>query len=331
MSGDHGPQVTVPAALDALRTHPEFTIVLVGDDAGLRPLVDSAEETLRNRIEIRPASQVVGMDELPTQALRGKRDSSMRVAIELVKSGEAAACVSAGNTGALMATARYVLKMLPGIDRPAICSGIPAVGGHTFMLDLGANADCTAEHLLEFAVMGSALASAVEGNSSPRVALLNIGEEQIKGNERVKLADRYLAQSGLNYCGYVEGHHISSGTVDVIVTDGFAGNVALKTIEGTARYIGQMLREEFERGPVTRLEGLFARPTLQRLARRLDPQRYNGASFLGLRAIVVKSHGGAERVGFATAIRAALIEVEQAVPERISAVLARTHVAGPSL
>lgn len=326
MSGDHGAAVAVPAALDALRAHPELAIVLVGDESILAAYRDEAGAELAGRLEVRHASQVVAMDELPSQALRGKRDSSMRVAIDLVKSGDAAACVSAGNTGALMATARYVLKMLAGIDRPAICSAIPAVDGHTYMLDLGANADCTAEHLAEFAVMGSALVSALEGNSAPRIALLNIGEEQIKGNERVKLAGQYLARCGLNYQGYVEGHHISAGTVDVVVTDGFAGNVALKTIEGTARLLVNMMREEFTRNPLTRLEGLLAAPTLKRLGRRLDPQRYNGASFLGLRGIVVKSHGGADRVGFLAAIRAAMIEVEQSVPERISKVLAEARL-----
>ncbi len=328
MSGDHGPAISVPAALDALGQHPELAVILVGDQEILAQALQGASETLRARIELHHAAEIVTMDESPTQALRGKRDSSMRVAINLVKSGAAAASVSAGNTGALMAIAHYVLKMLPGIDRPAICSAIPAFGGHTYMLDLGANADCTAEHLVEFAVMGSALVAALENNPAPKIGLLNIGEEEIKGNERVKQAAQYLAQSGLNYQGYVEGHHISAGTLDVIVTDGFAGNVAVKTIEGTAKFIGRMLREEFTHNALSRMEGLAARPTLLRLQCRLDPQRYNGASFLGLRGIVVKSHGGADRIGFATAIRAALMEVEQAVPERISRVLSEAHVSG---
>lgn len=324
MSGDHGPAVILPAALDALRDAPRLEILLVGDEARLAGAVEAAGE-LRGRIFLKHASEVVAMDESPIQALRGKRDSSMRVAINLVKSREAAACVSAGNTGALMATARYVLKTLPGIDRPAICSAIPAVNGHVYMLDLGANADCTAEHLVEFAVMGSALVSALDGIDSPKIGLLNIGEEEIKGNDRVKLAAQMIAASGLHYVGYIEGNDITLGKVDVVVSDGFAGNVLIKSVEGTARFIGQMLKEEFARSTISRLEGLAARPTLRRLGRRLDPQRYNGASFLGLRGIVVKSHGNANRLGFRTAIRAALIEVAQKVPERISHTLAEAQ------
>lgn len=321
MSGDHGPSVTVPAALDALARHPEASILLVGDQALLERALEGARPELRKRIEIRHASQVVAMDELPSQALRGKRDSSMRVAINLVHSGEAGACVSAGNTGALMATARYVLKMLPGIDRPAICSAIPDLVDKTYVLDLGANADCEVEHLVQFAVMGSALVSALDGKASPSIGLLNIGEEQIKGNERVKRAAQILQASDLNYAGYVEGHHLSQGVVDVIVTDGFSGNVMLKAIEGTAHYIGQKMREEFKRNLFTRLQALAALPSLSRLRRGLNPQRYNGASFLGLRGIVVKSHGGADQLGFETAIHAALVEAEQRVPDLISRTL----------
>jgi len=324
MSGDHGPAVIVPACVDALSRHPELVVVLVGDESVLGKSLADVDPALRKRIEVRHASQVVGMDELPSQALRGKRDSSMRVAVNLVKAGEAAACVSAGNTGALMATSRYVLRMLPGIDRPAICSAIPNLGGQTWVLDLGANADCTAAHLVQFAAMGAALVSALDENPSPSIGLLNIGEEQIKGNERVKQAAAALEESGLNYQGYVEGHHINAGVVDVVVTDGFAGNVALKAMEGTAKFIADSVREEFSRTPLTKLQGLVAWPALARLRRRLDPQRYNGASFLGLRGIVVKSHGGADRLGFETAIHAALLEVEQAVPDRISRALLET-------
>ena len=322
MSGDHGPSVTVPAAIDALARHPEARILLVGDRDLLEQALGKVPGDLRGRIEIRHASQVVGMDELPSQALRNKRDSSMRVAINLVKSGEAGACVSAGNTGALMATARYVLKMLPGIDRPAICSAIPDLVDKTYVLDLGANADCEVEHLVQFAAMGAALVSALDGNPSPRIGLLNIGEEQIKGNERVKQAAQILQDSHLNYTGYVEGHHLSAGVVDVIVTDGFSGNVMLKAIEGTAHYIAQKMREEFTRNVFTRLQAFAAWPSLSRLRRGLNPQRYNGASFLGLRGIVVKSHGGADQLGFETAIHSALVEAEQGVPELISRTLA---------
>lgn len=322
MSGDHGPSVIVPAALDALTRRAGADIVLVGDRAVLEQALGKTSEPLRSRIHIQHASQVVDMDELPSQALRGKRDSSMRIAINLVESGEAEACVSAGNTGALMATAHYVLKMLPGIDRPAICSALPDLVNKTYVLDLGANADCDARDLVQFAVMGAALVSALDDNSSPRVGLLNIGEEQIKGNTLVKQAARILEQSDLNYTGYVEGDHLSRGVVDVIVTDGFSGNVMLKSIEGTAHYIGSKMREEFTRTLFTRLQALAARPVLSRLRQRLNPQRYNGASFLGLRGIVVKSHGSADRLGFEAAIHTALTEAERGVPKLISRSLA---------
>ncbi len=328
MSGDRGPGVAAAAALRALRAYPGLELVLVGDEAALSGALHQADDRQAERLRVHHTSQVVTMDEPVRQALRSKRDSSMRVAIDLVKSGEVAACVSAGNTGALMATARYVLKGLEGVDRPAICTAVPTRQGRTYMLDLGANADCTAGHLVQFAAMGAALAAAVGGVSSPSIGLLNIGSEQIKGSERVKKAARVLEASRLNYVGYVEGHDIGSGRVDVVVTDGFTGNVALKTMEGTARLIATILREEFTRNLVTRAEGLIAWPTLQRVHRRLDPQRYNGASFLGLRGIVVKSHGSADEVGFATAIRAAMIEVEQAVPERINCLLAEALSGG---
>lgn len=317
MSGDRGPDVTVPAVLDSLARNPQLAVILVGDEDLLKSVLERNNSQTHPRLAIRHASQVVAMDELPSQALRSKRDSSMRIAINLVKSGEAKACVSAGNTGALMATARYVLKMIGGIDRPAICSAMPAIDGRTYVLDLGANADCTSEQLVQFAVMGSALVSAIDERPEPRLALLNIGEEEIKGNDRVRRAAQLLQASGLNYVGYVEGNDITKGKADVVVTDGFAGNVALKSMEGTAQFIAQILRDEFGRSPINRLQGLIAWPTLRRLKRRLDPQRYNGASFLGLRGIVVKSHGNADRLGFFTAIQAAVIEVEQAVPTRI--------------
>lgn len=328
MSGDHGIEVAVPAALRVLAEQPELRLILVGDGQALADALRQRGALATARLQIEPASQVVGMDEMPAQALRGKRDSSMRVAVDLVKSGRASACVSAGNTGALMATARYVLKSLRGIDRPAICSALPAQGGPTYMLDLGANADCNASHLVQFAAMGAALASAVGGIDRPRLGLLNIGAEEIKGNERVKEAARILSASGLNYFGYVEGHDIAAGKVDVVVTDGFTGNVALKTMEGTARFISTIVRQEFSRDPLSKLGAVAAWPTLSRLRRRLDPQRYNGASFLGLRGIVVKSHGSADEVGFSTAIRAALAEVEQAVPERISRLLEEATTGG---
>jgi glycerol-3-phosphate acyltransferase PlsX len=321
MGGDHGPSVVVPAAVAILRKYPRVRLILVGDQTAIESQLGGAGTELRERLRVHHATQVVEMDELPSQALRGKKDSSMRVAINLVKNGEAAACVSAGNTGALMATSRFVLKTLPGIDRPAIISPIPAAGGHTHMLDLGANADCTAEHLVQFAVMGSALATAVHELERPRVGLLNIGEEEIKGNERVRQAGSMLSASHLNYIGYVEGDDIFSGRVDVVVTDGFVGNVALKTMEGLARLIANYIREEFTRNWFTMVVAVISRPVLRALKHRLDPRGYNGASLLGLQGIVIKSHGGADLMAFENAIRIAMIEVEKDVPARISRLL----------
>ncbi|MFA7388240.1 MAG: phosphate acyltransferase PlsX, partial [Thiohalobacteraceae bacterium] len=267
------------------------------------------------------AAEVVGMDESPSRALRFKKDSSMRVAIDLVKDGRAQACVSAGNTGALMATARYVLKTLPGIDRPAISSEIPSIQGYTQVLDLGANVDCSAEHLFQFAVMGSVLANAVHGLDAPRVGLLNIGEEEIKGNEQVREAAALLTGSSLNYIGFVEGNDVYTGGVDVVVCDGFVGNVALKTSEGVAKMIGHFMREEFSRTLLTRLIGALAMPVLKAFRNRIDPRSYNGATLLGLRGIVIKSHGGADAVAFENAINVAVLEVRKAVPDRIAHLL----------
>lgn len=316
MGGDHGPSVVVPAALRALSRHPGLQLILVGDEATLRTALPENDPRLA-RLHIQHASQTVGMDEPPSQALRTKKDSSMRVAINLVREARAQACVSAGNTGALMATARYVLKTLPGIDRPAIISAIPALQGHTHMLDLGANVDCSAEHLCQFAAMGSILASAVDNIESPRVGLLNVGAEEIKGNDQVKEAARLLENSGLNYIGYVEGDDIYGERVDVIVCDGFVGNVSLKTSEGVARMIGYYLRSEFKRTWYNRMVGLIALPVLKRLKERIDPRRYNGASLLGLQGIVIKSHGSADETAFANAIDIAVIEVDKDVPHRI--------------
>jgi glycerol-3-phosphate acyltransferase PlsX len=316
MGGDHGPAEVVPAALRALSRHPELQLILVGERTALEAALPAADDRLE-RLSIQHASETVGMDEPPAQALRLKKDSSMRVAINLVREGRASACVSAGNTGALMATARYVLKTLPGIDRPAIITAIPALQGHTHMLDLGANVDCSAEHLSQFAAMGSILATAVDNIERPRIGLLNVGAEQIKGNDQVKEAARLLAQSELNYIGYVEGDDIYGDRVDVIVCDGFVGNVSLKTSEGVARMIAEYLREEFRRTLYNRLVGLVALPILSKLKQRIDPRRYNGASLLGLQGIVIKSHGGADAIAFANAIDIAVIEVAKDVPRRI--------------
>jgi glycerol-3-phosphate acyltransferase PlsX len=258
------------------------------------------------------------MDESPALALRGKKDSSMRVAINLVKSGEAQACVSAGNTGALIATSRFVLKMLPGIDRPALAVVLPTMRGHTYVLDLGANVDCTAEHLLQFGVMGATLVSSVENKTKPSVGLLNIGQEEIKGNEVVKQAAELLRDSGLNFFGNIEGDDIYKGTTDVVVCDGFVGNVALKTSEGVAQMLSTYLREEFKRNLLTRLAGVVALPIIKAFKRRVDHRQYNGASLLGLRGIVIKSHGSADSYAFGCAIARAVDEVSGGMLRHIS-------------
>jgi glycerol-3-phosphate acyltransferase PlsX len=319
MGGDRGPAVVVPAALSALRDIPSLQLILVGQRAELDAMLQGQPAGVRERLRIHHASERVSMDELPSQALRNKKDSSMRVALDLVKAGEAGACVSAGNTGALMATGRFVLKTLPGIDRPAIAAPLPCINGHAHMLDLGANVESSAEQLCQFASMGSVMASAVDDIARPRVALLNIGEEAMKGNDRVKEAARVLSEAEINFVGFVEGDGIYKGLADVIVCDGFVGNVALKSGEGVAKMIGQFLRDEFQRTPLTRLAGMVATPVLRALRRRIDPREYNGASLLGLRGIVVKSHGGADQVAFRRAIEVALAEVRKDVPQRISA------------
>lgn len=317
MGGDHGPAVTVPASLLALKQHPGLKLILVGDEAQLSAELSRHGGALSERLAFQHASQVVAMDEAPSSALRGKKDSSMRVAINLVKQGDAQACISAGNTGALMATARFVLKTLEGIDRPALITALPTMTGHSHMLDLGANVDSSAEVLYQFAVMGSVLASAVDNNPSPTVGLLNVGEEEIKGNEQVKQAHKMLNGNGLNYIGYVEGDDIYKGTVDVIVADGFVGNVALKTSEGVGKMISFYMKQEFKRNILTKLAGLVALPVLRAFRRRIDPRAYNGASLVGLRGIVIKSHGSADAFSYSNAINEAVLEVEKNVPEKI--------------
>jgi len=326
MGGDHGPHVTVPAALKALADDDQLNIVLVGLEDAIQAELKAQKATTSSRLRIHHASQVVLMDESPQSAMKNKKDSSMRVAINLTKNGEANACVSAGNTGALMATSRFVLKTLPGIDRPAIASVLPSAKGSTYMLDLGANADCTAEHLLQFAVMGAMLASGVEHKENPTVGLLNIGSEDIKGNEVVKRAAELVRESHLNFYGNVEGDDIFKGTVDVVVCDGFVGNVALKTTEGLAKMMGGFLGQEFKRNWLTKLMALVSMPVLKAFKKRLDPSRYNGASFLGLRGIVVKSHGGADSFGFYHAIHVAIEEARNGVLKRITEQLEIEHI-----
>lgn len=325
MGGDHGAHVTVPAALEILRRDADVNIVLVGLVDVLEAELRVHRATVNSRLRIHPASEVVTMDDPPALALRSKKDSSMRVAINLVKSGEANACVSAGNTGALMAISRFVLKMLPGIERPAIASVLPTLNGHTHVLDLGANVDCSAEHLLQFGIMGAMLVAAVEHKERPSVGLLNIGEEDIKGNEVVKRAAELLRGSGLNFYGNVEGNDIYKGTTDVVVCDGFVGNVALKASEGLAKMIGELLKQEFKRNLLTKLAGLMATPVMNAFKKRVDPRRYNGASLLGLRGIVVKSHGGADIFAFEHAIEAAVEEVRNGVLRRITEQVSLLH------
>jgi glycerol-3-phosphate acyltransferase PlsX len=318
MGGDHGPVTTVPAVVESLDRHPDLAVVLVGDLSAIHAVLPHADRH-GGRLTLQAASQTVGMNEPPSSALRSKRDSSMRVAIELVREGAAQAAVSAGNTGALMAIARFVLKTLDGIDRPAICTALPTRGGGvTRVLDLGANVDCTAEDLYQFAVMGTVLAQEVAGIGHPRVALLNVGEEEIKGNDEVKRAASLLSASTLNYIGFAEGNDIFDGRADVITCDGFVGNVALKATEGVARMIGEYTREAFLANWRTRIAGLFAAPVLKGLRQRIDPRRYNGASLLGLRGVVVKSHGGADAFAFARAVEEAMAEGRERVPERIA-------------
>lgn len=323
MGGDLGPAAIVPAVAEFLRDHGDVGVSLVGRREELEVLTARHRIAGHDRLVTVEASQVVAMDELPADALRKKKDSSMRVALNLVRDDRAQACVSSGNTGALMATGRYVLKTLPGIDRPAIMSAIPAKGGHTHMLDLGANAHCTPQQLVQFAVMGTVVAGDIHGLSNPRVGLLNIGTEEIKGNETIRLAGQLLAQSDLNYVGFVEGHDIMSGRVDVVVTDGFTGNVALKTMEGAARLLFETAREEVAASWINRLGAVVARPLFRSIRNRVDPRRYNGASLVGLNGIVIKSHGGADALAFRNAIETALVEVQQGVPSQIGDLLER--------
>jgi glycerol-3-phosphate acyltransferase PlsX len=329
MGGDHGPPVTVAAAIRCARRNPGVNIVLVGRRDAIEAQLRGAK-AVAHRLQIREASEVVGMDEPPAQALRGKKDSSMRVAINLVKDGSASACVSAGNTGALMATARFVLKTLPGIDRPAICSALPTTKGHTYVLDLGANVNCTAEHLLQFGIMGAMLASAIDGTERPSIGLLNIGTEEIKGDAVVKQAADLLRASKLNFHGNVEGDDIYKGTTDVVVCDGFVGNVALKTSEGLARMLSGILKEEFGRSVLAKVAAVVAIPVLKKIKGRVDHRQYNGATLVGLKGIVVKSHGSADRYAFECAIERAVREVRQGVLARISREIELEHAAALS-
>ena len=321
MGGDHGPKVIVPAAKMALGEIPGIQLVLVGNEDQLKSEVDSLGLANEARIRIHHASEVVATDESPVLALKKKKDSSMRVAINIVKEGSAQAVVSAGNTGALMATAKYVLKMLPGIDRPAIIAELPSIGGTVHMLDLGANTVGSPEQLFQFAVMGAIVTSDIRRLDRPRIALLNIGVEDTKGHDTVRDAAALLNESGLNYIGFIEGNEIFSGKADVVVTDGFTGNVAIKTMEGTVGLAGHYLRRAFTRNFFAKIQAVLARGVLKNLAIEMDSRNYNGASLVGLNGIVIKSHGSADSYAFQHAIETALVEVKNQVPLQIGNLL----------
>lgn len=319
MGGDFGPRVTVPASLQVLRDHPTLCLTLVGDEAKISPLLSSLTPSERLRVTLLHTDEIVTMDDKVAVALRQKKKSSMRLAINLVHDKTVSACVSAGNTGALMAVSRFVLKTHASIERPAIMTALPTMKGHVHMLDLGANVDSEPQHLVQFAQMGSVVAEVLDGIQQPRVGLLNIGEEDIKGNELIKQTDALLKNTSLNYIGYVEGDGVFKGQADVVVCDGFVGNVALKASEGAARMMANVIKEEVARNWWTKLVGALAFPIWKGLKKQMDPGSYNGASLVGLTGIVVKSHGSADVDSFAQAVRVAIKEVENKVPELIQA------------
>lgn len=323
MSGDAGAPECIPGALRALAADPALELILVGQPSVIEPALVGVSADVRARLAVHAAASVVGMSEHPREAIRRRKDSSMRLAIDLVKEGRAQAMISAGNTGALTAMSHFVLKTLGPVERAPIMSAVPARnGGHTHMLDLGANSKATALQLAQFATMGSIVARDVYGITTPRVGLLNIGEEDTKGHEIVQAAHELIRASGVNYLGFVEGHDIFEETVDVVVTDGFTGNVALKTMEGLAKLIVEQLRTEFSRSTLSKLSGLLARPVLRRVGAGLDPRRYNGACMVGLTAVVVKSHGSADRLAFAQAISTAATAMRRGLPAAIASALA---------
>lgn len=340
MGGDFGPSVVIPAGLDALAIYPDMSLLCFGDKVQMETAgaTHTDWQTLRLRCEFVHTDEWVAMDESPAVALRSKKKSSMRLAIEAVKSHQADACVSAGNTGALVAVARFVLKTVPGIDRPALIYPLPmfvidnATGPSCIrMLDLGANVDCTATHLLQFAIMGNVIAQAVDGIEKPRVALLNIGSEAMKGNEAVRQASELLAATpSIHYTGFVEGHDLYHGHADVIVCDGFVGNVALKSSEGVLLALAEVAQHAFMQSLRGKSAALLALPILRQLKRRFDPRVHNGASLLGLNGSVIKSHGGADRGSFLHAITKAILEIQQAVPVRIRTAIADAITSGPS-
>lgn len=330
MSGDRGAPECVPGALRALAADPALDLILVGQPEVIEPALATLPADARARVTVEAAASVVGMSEHPREAIRRRKDSSMRLAIDLVKEGRAGAMVSAGNTGALTAMSHFVLKTVGPVERAPIMSAVPARNGHTHMLDLGANSKATAQQLAQFATMGSIVARDVYGLANPRVGLLNIGEEETKGHELVQEAHELIRACGVNYTGFVEGNHIFDGSVDVVVTDGFTGNVALKTMEGLAKLVTEEMRAEFSRGAASKLSGLLARPVLRRVGERLDPRRYNGACMVGLTAVVVKSHGSADRVAFAQAVATAATAMRRGLPAAISNALANAAADAPA-
>ncbi len=319
MGGDHGPPVILTAALKAIQLHSDFHFILCGQRQAIEPALAILTAQQRSRLTVIHCDEVVEMGDAPAHALRNKKSSSMRKAIELVEEGKADACVSAGNTGALLTLAYYILKTLPGIDRPALISVMPTTSHHkVFLLDLGANVNCTSEILFQYGVMGSVMASQVTGNASPRVALLNVGEEDIKGNAQVKYADQLFRNAkGLNYIGYVEGDDIFTDHADVVVTDGFTGNIALKSSEGLAKLVINEVKRQSQMNLMTRLMARIALPLLKTIYNRVNPDQYNGASLLGLRGIVIKSHGNASAEAFYYAICQAMQEAKMRIPEKI--------------
>ena len=319
MGGDHGPHVTVPAALQALRLYPFLNIIMVGDKTKIDHYLQTAEPQLLSRLELIHTTEVVTMSDRPVHALRNRKNSSMRLAIEMVKEGRAQACVSAGNTGALMAIAKVLLKTLPGVDRPALVSCLPAVSGKpVYLLDLGANVSCDSETLFQFAVMGSVLCEAVEKKSRPTVALLNVGIEEIKGNDQVQQAGQLLQQTPqINYTGFVEGDEIYTGRTDVIVCDGFVGNITLKTSEGIAKLLVHKLKQGLTEGIFVRFLAKLIAPRIQSVLSQMNPDHYNGASLIGLRGIVVKSHGNADETAYLQAMTLAVTEAQRRLPEMI--------------
>jgi glycerol-3-phosphate acyltransferase PlsX len=324
MSGDSGAPELIPGALRAVALDPDLELILVGQPAVIDPALAQASQAVRARVSVHPAASIVGMSEHPREAIRKRKDSSMRIAIDLVKEGRAGAMVSAGNTGALTAMAHFVLKTVGPVERAPIMSSVPARnGGHTHMLDLGANTKASAMQLAQFATMGSIVARDVFAIERPRVGLLNIGEEETKGHEVVQEAHELIRTAGVNYLGFVEGNNIFDGSVDVVVTDGFTGNVALKSMEGLAKLIVEQLRTEFTRDLASKLSALLARPVLRRVGEKLDPRRYNGACMVGLTAVVVKSHGSADRVAFAQAVATAATAMRRGLPAAIERALAK--------